>query len=98
MLRGQQAGLAQNFFLYGLSFLLLLEWLMPLPIISYTGFISIFVAVTALFFFITFFQLPIGWSIGLKTIVIIAGLYLMFFDSPLFSSEWLLLIAEDFFF
>ncbi len=85
----------RDFLLYGLSFLLLLEWLLPLPYVTDTGFIHVFVLVTAVFFFITFLQLPVVISMLLKLLVIFYGLYLVFFDGPFLSLDWLGLIAVD---
>ncbi|WP_054635920.1 hypothetical protein [Thalassobacillus sp. C254] len=48
----------RHFFVYMLGFLLLTEWLMPLPAVSDTGFISLYVGATALFFMLTFFRIP----------------------------------------
>lgn len=85
----------RNFLLYGLSFLLLLEWLLPLPYVTDTGYIHVFLLVTAVFFFITFLQLPVILSMLLKILVIFYGLYLVFFDGPFFSLEWMGIIAVD---
>ncbi|WP_227939191.1 transglutaminase TgpA family protein [Alkalihalobacillus deserti] len=85
----------RDFLLYGLSFLLLLEWLLPLPHVTDTGFIYVFVLVTAVFFFITFLQLPVVLSMLLKIFVIFYGLYLVFFEGRFFSLDWLGLIVID---
>ncbi len=55
----KQMEFGRDFLLYGLSFLLLMEWLLPLPHITDTGFIHIFVLLTAVFFVVTFIQMPV---------------------------------------
>ena len=94
-LEKRQMESGRDFLLYGLSFLLLLEWLLPLPYVTDTGFIQVFVLVSAVFFFITFLQLPILISMLLKLLVIFYGLYLVFFDGPFLSLEWLRYITLD---
>ncbi|KHF38465.1 transglutaminase TgpA family protein [Halalkalibacter okhensis] len=91
----KQTETGRDFLLYGLSFLLLMEWLLPLPHITDTGYIFVFVLVTAVFFFITFLQLPVFVSMVLKSLVICYGLYLVFIDGPFLSFEWLVYIATD---
>ncbi len=80
--------LGRNFFLYALTYLLLLEWLMPLPDITDTGYINVFMVFTAFFFLITFFQFPLWISFPIKVIVIFYGIHLIFFDIPFLSTLW----------
>ncbi|MFA9457516.1 DUF3488 and DUF4129 domain-containing transglutaminase family protein [Halalkalibacter sp. AB-rgal2] len=87
--------LSRDFLLYGLSFLLLMEWLLPLPYVADTGYIHIFVLCTAVFFFITFLQLPVGLSALMKVAVVFYGLFLVFFQGQFFSFEWVGAILED---
>ena len=94
-LEKKQIDSGRDFLLYGLSFLLLLEWLLPLPYVTDTGFISVFVLITAVFFFITYLQLPVIISMILKLLVICYGLYLVFFEGPFFSTEWLIVIFSE---
>ncbi|MCL7748884.1 transglutaminase TgpA family protein [Halalkalibacter alkaliphilus] len=91
----KQTETGRDFLLYGLSFLLLMEWLLPLPHITDTGYIFVFVLVTAVFFFITFLQLPVIVSMVLKSLVVFYGLYLVFMDGPFLSFEWFLYIVSD---
>ncbi|GAE37531.1 DUF3488 domain-containing protein [Halalkalibacter akibai] len=94
-LEKKQIDSGRDFLLYGLSFLLLLEWLLPLPYVTDTGFISVFVLITAVFFFITYLQLSVIISMILKLLVICYGLYLVFFEGPFFSTEWLIVIFSE---
>ncbi|TWI53999.1 transglutaminase TgpA family protein [Halalkalibacter nanhaiisediminis] len=91
----KQLEIGRDILLYGLSFLLLLEWLLPLPHITDTGFIHIFVLLTAVFFFVTFLQLPVVISLLIKTISIGYGVYLVFFGGPFFSLEWVSYFLMD---
>ncbi len=85
----------RDILLYGLSFLLLMEWLLPLPYVTDTGYIHVFVLLTAVFFFITFLQLPVILSMVMKSLVICYGLYLVFFEGPFFSVDWLFILLLD---
>ncbi|WP_368505825.1 DUF3488 and DUF4129 domain-containing transglutaminase family protein [Alkalihalophilus sp. As8PL] len=96
IMKKKQIDLSRDLFLYGLSFVLLLEWLWPLPHITNTGFINIFVLVTALYFILTFLQLPVYVSLPIKALVTVYGLFLVFFEGPLFTTEWLELLIADF--
>ncbi|WP_062052544.1 transglutaminaseTgpA domain-containing protein [Bacillus sp. JCM 19034] len=91
----KQLDLSRDFLLYGLSFLLLMEWLIPLPYVTDTGYIHVFVLCTAVFFFITLLQLPVIVSVGLKSLVVLYGLYLVFFQVEFLSLEWVSLILEE---
>ncbi len=81
--------LGRDFFIYGLSFLLLLEWLLPLPEISDTGFMPMIFFITVLFFIVTFLQLPIWLSLLIKAFIIGYGICIVFWDGAFFSLEWL---------
>ncbi|ARK28691.1 transglutaminase TgpA family protein [Halalkalibacter krulwichiae] len=94
-LSNKQITSGRDFLLYGLSFLLLMEWLFPLPYVTDTGYIHVFVLLSAVFFFITFLQLPVLVSVLFKLMVIYYGLYLVFFTGPFFSFELFNLIATD---
>ncbi|WP_157842880.1 transglutaminase TgpA family protein [Bacillus sp. FJAT-44742] len=78
----------RHFFVYMLGFLLLTEWLMPLPAVSDTGFISLYVGATALFFMLTFFRIPWWALIPLMGIIIMYGLHLIFFPYTFMSGPW----------
>ncbi|WP_088106117.1 transglutaminase TgpA family protein [Halalkalibacter urbisdiaboli] len=93
--RRNRLDLGKDFFLYGLSFLLLMEWLLPLPHITDTGFIYVFVIVTAAYFIITFLQLPVWISVGIKVLLTIYGLSLVFYNGAFFSLTWFSLIFKD---
>ncbi|MCM3716347.1 transglutaminase domain-containing protein [Alkalihalobacillus oceani] len=95
-LEKKQMEFGRDFLLYGLSFLLLMEWLLPLPYITDTGFIHIFILFTAIFFFVTFIQLPLFVSMLIKTVVIVYGMFLVFFEGPFLSLEWMNVFLIDF--
>lgn len=86
-----------SFITYMCGYLLLMEWLIPLPEISNTGYISFFAFVTAFFFLIVFLDLPwwVTWSlIGLTIITV---LHFIFYDEIFFSLAWWQLFIEDIF-
>ncbi|MCM2676942.1 hypothetical protein [Alkalicoccobacillus plakortidis] len=64
--------------LYGLSFFLLLEWLLPLPMMTDTGYISGFLVATVLFFLVSFLQIPLLISFLTRVVIILGGLYFLF--------------------
>ncbi|NEU32251.1 peptidase [bacterium LRH843] len=80
--------LGRDFFLYGLSFLLLMEWILPLPHISNTGFIHIIILISAFFFIVSFTQLPVYLSILLKSVAILWGMNVLYFEDRFFSMGW----------
>ncbi|WP_232718510.1 transglutaminase family protein [Bacillus sp. FJAT-45037] len=82
--------------MYGLSFILLLEWLWPVPYVTDTGFLHVFVMMTAAFFIITFLQLRVYFSLPLKVVAIIFGLFYVFVEGPLLSMEWVSWLLADF--
>lgn len=91
----KQMEIGRDFFLYGLSFLLLMEWLLPLPHITDTGYIHVFVLCMAVFFFITFLQLPVLLSMFLKFLTIVYGVYLVFYNMSFFSIDWVLIFLDE---
>lgn len=95
MVEKKTMNLGRDFFLYGLGFLLLMEWLLPLPSITDTGYIRVFVIFTSLFFLITFLQLPLAVSMVVKLGLSIYGIYLIFYESPFFALDWLLLFVAE---
>ncbi|GAF66767.1 DUF4129 domain-containing transglutaminase family protein [Alkalihalobacillus trypoxylicola] len=95
MLGGKTNEFGRNLLLYGLSFLLLLEWIIPLPQISDTGYIPIFILITFLFFVVTFLQLPLMISILLKILIIISSIHFIFFDISFFSMEWISAFVQE---
>lgn len=96
IMQKKQIDTSRDLLLYAMSFILLLEWLWPLPHITNTGFIHIFIMITAIYFVVTFLQLPVYISLPVKVIVTAYGLFLVFFEGPLFTTEWIKLILADF--
>ncbi|MDQ0208469.1 transglutaminase-like putative cysteine protease [Alkalicoccobacillus murimartini] len=81
--------------LYGFSFLLLLEWLLPLPMMTYTGYINGFLFATVLFFLVSFLQIPLLFSFIVRTIIIFAGLFFLFPGGGASPFEWIQLFISD---
>lgn len=81
--------------LYMFGFLLLLEWLYPVPYLTYSDNVTTFLVGTVLFFVITFLRLPIIISLLLRGVVVLACLFWLF---PSTSSQdaWLTLFIDDF--
>ncbi|WP_096201847.1 transglutaminase TgpA family protein [Bacillus sp. FJAT-45350] len=86
---------ARNLFLYGLSYLLLMEWLMPLPEVTDTGYIHVFMLFASFFFLITFLQVPWWLSLIGKVIVTLYGLHILFFEQSFMSREWFGFFISD---
>lgn len=84
-----------DFLLYSLAFVLLMEWLLPLPYITDTGFIFVFVLATFVFFAVNFLQLPVVLTIAIKLFVMLAGLHYMFFDGPIWEWQWMSVLFND---
>lgn len=86
-----------SFFTYMCGYLLLIEWLLPLPEVSSTGYISLFIAVTGFFFLIVFLDFP-AW-ITLPTIggIILLILHLLFYEETFLSLPWWQVFFEDIF-
>ncbi|MGO4890618.1 DUF4129 domain-containing transglutaminase family protein [Anaerobacillus sp. MEB173] len=84
-----------HLFVYGLGFLLFWEWLRPVPVITETGSIHVFVLFTAFSFVITFLQLPSWVSLPLKFLAILYGVQLLFFVGPFLSLNWTMLFGMD---
>ncbi|WP_216831686.1 transglutaminase TgpA family protein [Alkalihalobacterium elongatum] len=87
----------RHFFLYMLSYILLLEWLLPLPYITDTGYISFFIGVTLCFFLLTFMQVKVWISLPIKLGLIFYGLHLMFLEGSFsfLSFSWFELFFSD---
>lgn len=96
MMTNEKAGqLIIAFVLYSLSYLLLLEWLLPLPYITDTGYIPLFMIATLLFYLVNITQRPL-LIVTVKLFVILYGLSVMFFDGQFFEKEWLIIFFKDF--
>ncbi|WP_158734610.1 DUF3488 and transglutaminase-like domain-containing protein [Alteribacillus sp. YIM 98480] len=76
------------FLLYMLGYLLLMEWLIPLPEVTKTGFVPVFMAVAAFFFLIMFLGFSWWGTLLLIFAGILFGLHTIFFDSAFLGREW----------
>ncbi|PSL47002.1 uncharacterized protein DUF4129 [Salsuginibacillus halophilus] len=79
-----------------LAFLLLMEWLVPLPAVTDTGFIHIFMIVAAIYFLIMFLQLPNWLTLLLMSGVTLYGLHHIFFHEPFLGAAWWQVVADEF--
>ncbi|MBU8906359.1 transglutaminase TgpA family protein [Desertibacillus haloalkaliphilus] len=95
MITNKNVQIRRYFFAYGLGFLLLWEWLLPLPVFSDTGNIHVFILFIAFSFIVTFLQLRYWISVPLQFIAMLVGLHLLYFNPPLFTSEWLVFLGID---
>nr|WP_275899590.1 transglutaminase domain-containing protein [Bacillus piscicola] len=84
------------FVTYTLAYLLLMEWLLPLPTVTDTGFMPVFVAESAFFFIVMFFGIPWWGRILLIGTSILFGLHLIFFDTPFLREGWRETFWSDF--
>ncbi|RKD71273.1 transglutaminase superfamily protein [Sinobaca qinghaiensis] len=76
------------FAMYVLGYILLMEWLLPLPEVSDTGFVPMFMMASAFFFLVTFFRFP--WWLHLLLIggSILYTLHTVFFNISFLSPAW----------
>ncbi|WP_018923632.1 DUF4129 domain-containing transglutaminase family protein [Salsuginibacillus kocurii] len=81
--------------IYILGFLLLMEWLVPLPVISDTGYIPIFMLMTAIYFLIMFLRLPFYVTIPLLGLVSLYGLHHIFMPEPFLTPAWWAALFAD---
>lgn len=84
----------RDFLLYMFGFLLLLEWLYPVPYMTYTDEKWLFIITAGLFFCITFIKLPLFISLFLRLAIVIGALYWMFPDRAL-DENWLSMFIDD---
>lgn len=71
-----------------IGYLLLMEWLIPLPEVTNTGYVPVFMAVAGFFFLVMFLQFP--WWV---TLLLMAGgmlfsIHTIFLDETLFTWDW----------
>lgn len=74
-----------------------MEWLLPLPYITDTGYIFVFVVATFFFFLINFLQLPSLVVLLLKIVIIYVGLHYIFFEGPVWQMQSYLYVMNDLF-
>lgn len=89
--------LYRDFVLYMFGFLLLMEWLYPVSEITHTDSIALFVAVSAVFFLITFFKIHLVWSLLFRLAAILGALYLLFPESST-EQMWMFTFLDDLFY
>lgn len=82
-------------FVYILAFFVLREWLVPLPVITDTGNLNVFLLFTGFCFVIMFFQLRYYISIPIIILLIIYGIHRIFFEGPFYpegitTAQWLM--------
>ncbi|WP_054709819.1 DUF3488 and transglutaminase-like domain-containing protein [Bacillus sp. JCM 19041] len=87
----------RDFLLYMFGFLLLLEWLYPVPYMTYTDEKWLFIITAGLFFFITFIRLPLFISLFLRFAIVIGALYWLFPETVI-GENWLSMFMDDLFY
>ncbi|MFB5661233.1 DUF3488 and DUF4129 domain-containing transglutaminase family protein [Alteribacillus sp. HJP-4] len=83
------------FFLYMLGYLLLMEWLLPLPEVTDTGYVPVFMVAAFFYFIIMFVRFPWWLSLLMVSGVIIIAVHSIFFDTMILGGEWIALFMED---
>ncbi|HET7628884.1 MAG TPA: transglutaminase domain-containing protein [Bacillales bacterium] len=78
-----------TFIVYGLGFLLFWEWLRPIPLITNTSHVDVFVMFAAFAFLLTYLQLPFWLSAPAKAAAILFSLHMLFYYGPLLDPGWL---------
>ncbi|MGY4691155.1 transglutaminase TgpA family protein [Salibacterium sp. K-3] len=76
------------FLMYVLGYLLLMEWLIPLPDVTNTGYVPVFMAAAAFFFLVMFLQFPWWAGILLMTAGMLFSIHMIFLDYTLFAAHW----------
>ncbi|GAF14758.1 LOW QUALITY PROTEIN: transglutaminase-like enzyme [Bacillus sp. JCM 19045] len=84
----------RDLLLYMFGFLLLLEWLYPVPHLTYSHGVTTFVVGTILFFVITFLRLPLVVSLLLRGTVVLACLFWLF-PSASNQDSWFTFFIDD---
>ncbi|WP_059105365.1 DUF4129 domain-containing transglutaminase family protein [Shouchella shacheensis] len=87
----------RDFFLYALGFLLLLEWLYPVPYVTDTASIEFFIVATALFFILTALQSPLIVGFLLRGLVVVGTLYWLIPTNDTVQS-WFSYFLDDLFY
>ncbi|WP_245757902.1 transglutaminase TgpA family protein [Alteribacillus iranensis] len=85
------------FLSYVLGYLLFMEWLLPLPEITDTGYLPLFMGIAGVFFLITFLSLPWWASVLLFTGGLLFGLHLIFYENTFLSMSWWSVLFQDVF-
>ncbi|WP_035711052.1 transglutaminase family protein [Salibacterium aidingense] len=76
------------FLMYMLGYLLLMEWLIPLPEITQTGYVPVFMAASGFFFLVMFFQFPWWASLLLIGGGLLFGIHTIFIEHTFLSLQW----------
>ncbi|WP_070121722.1 transglutaminase TgpA family protein [Bacillus marinisedimentorum] len=85
-----------NAVLYGLGFLLFLEWLRPLETVTDTGDLTVFVMFAAFSFFVSFLHVNMLVSLLLKGTVMFYLLNSLFLEEAFLRFTWIPIVINDF--
>ncbi|WP_233144165.1 DUF4129 domain-containing transglutaminase family protein [Lottiidibacillus patelloidae] len=80
---------SSSFLLFVLGFLLFLEWLRPLPEITETGHLGLFMMFSAYTFFLSYMQLPILVAFPVKLAMVLYVIHVLFYTGPLLEISWI---------
>ncbi|MDQ0300449.1 hypothetical protein J2S78_002917 [Salibacterium salarium] len=83
------------FLTYMLGYLILMEWLIPLPEVTQTGYVTVFMVASAFFFLVMFLQFSWWICLLLFTGGILFGIHTIFFDVPFLGTEWWSVLFTD---
>ena len=78
-----------------LGFLLLLEWIWPLGVLSGTAEIWVFLVFLSVCFILTFFRSPFILNVCIKSILIVVLLYSLYFEERFFQFEWMAAFGSE---
>ncbi|MFD2706902.1 transglutaminase TgpA family protein [Salibacterium lacus] len=76
------------FLMYMIGYLLLMEWLIPLPEVTNTGYVPVFMASAGFFFLVMFLQFPWWAALLLMAGGMLFSIHSIFLDETLFSTQW----------
>ncbi|WP_042357585.1 transglutaminase TgpA family protein [Bacillus rubiinfantis] len=81
--------------LYGLGFLLLWEWLLPVEKLTETDHIEVFIIFLVLSFVMSFFKVKWIPSVSIKAVYILGWIHHLYYEGGLFQFNWLPAFAAD---
>lgn len=84
-----------DFVIYVLGFLLLWEWLRPLPVITDISHIDIFLIYAAFVFLVSFLEVPLWLSMPIKAVALLVVLHALYFFTSLLNPWWIGYIFQD---
>ena len=81
---------------YVICYILLLEWLRPLPSLIKLNNMIIFIVFTGVLLVLSFLKLKVRWKIPIASVYILWSIHYLYYENEiLWQMKWLLLLAQD---